>query len=170
MCALHLSVTYNVMSDVLAGFQTETSPVSEKKLHGDLAGRTVKWRTFTGPKPPNDLRDGRNFGIFHPVNLSPSLCSSHVIQYTVPLLPPFPPDVNRLAASEDLFSLMYFYQAKVHWRQQRYQPELFHLGFSLEALFFFAQMTEALLTFLKRVKQGEIIYLVSSTRRGIRMI
>lgn len=33
---------------------------------------------------------------------------------------PFLPVVNCLACCEDLFSLMYFYQADIHWRQQKY--------------------------------------------------
>lgn len=140
MCALQFSVTYNVMSDVLTSFQTKTLLVSGAYMKIRPRGQW-KRRSFTGPKPQSDLRDGRNFGIFHTVSFSPSLCSSCMWS---PVSLSFPPSC--LAACEDLFSLVYFYQAKVHWRQQRYQPES---CFSVEILFFLVQIKLHFLSFTR---------------------
>lgn len=118
MCALHLSVTYNVMSDVLASFQTKTL-----SLHGNLARRREKRRSFTGPKPLNDLRDGRNFGIFLTFiqwTSAPSLCSSCVCD--LQCFSPSPLSALMWAAllPVDIYShWCTSIRKKVHWR--RYQ-------------------------------------------------
>lgn len=120
MCALHLSVTYNVMSDGLTSFQTKALLVSGAYMK--IWPGTVKLKSFTGPKPQNDPRDGRNFGIFHTVRtLGPLFLLVLYVMYSVSLLHSVLPDVNCLAACEDWISLMYFYQAKVHWTQHRYE-------------------------------------------------
>lgn len=74
MYALHLSVTYNVTSDVLSSFQTKPLLVSGAYMK-IWPGRQWNGGVSLDQNPKNDLRDRRNFG-FHTVNSSPSLCSS----------------------------------------------------------------------------------------------
>lgn len=144
MYAIHLSVTYNVMSDVLSSFQTKTLLVSgaymkiwpERQWNGGVS---------LDRNPKNDPRDGRNFGIF-----------LTFIQWTsAPHFAPLVCDLQCFSPSP-FFCLVWtawlpvrfiltdvFLSGKSSLKAANISAwELFHLESGLEILFFLPQIAE----------------------------
>lgn len=108
---LHLSVNYNVLSDMLSGFQTRILFVARACIGNFFASSPVKYKTAKSSnlKTQSDLRDRRNLGIpLTFIHCSP--CSRHDLQCLIYIL---------LCACGNSFSRSHFYPAsssqKVGW-------------------------------------------------------
>lgn len=149
------TIMWGVMSSV--AFKPKSCFWVEPILN--LSWRIVKWRSFTGPKPQKNPKDGRNSVIFHMLNFSPSLrCFS--TWCTVFLSPSLSGWSELLGCLWRFILIDVLLSGKSSAKAAKISAwELFHLEF----LFFFAQITDALLSFFfpfTRAKCGEITELV----------
>lgn len=102
-CVTSLSVNYNVLSDMLSGFQTRILLVARACIGNFFASSPVKYKTAKSSnlKTQSDLRDRRNLGIpLTFIHCSP--CSRHDLQCLIYIL---------LCACGNSFSRSHFYPA-----------------------------------------------------------
>lgn len=164
MYALHLSVTYNVMSDVLSSCQAKTLLVSGAYMK-IWPRRQWNGGVSLDQNPKNDLRDGRNFGIF-----------LTFIQWTsAPLSAPLVCDLQCFSPSPfsarcELLGCLWrfiltdvFLSGKSSLKAAKISESYFIWNLVLKSYFAEHKLLKRTYFF----HQGEIIYLVSSTPQRI---